>query len=316
MCSVFLTIVAPVFNEEETIEKFYDRTVKVMDKLGKETELIFVNDGSTDKSLEKILNICSKDQRVKVVSFSRNFGHQIAITAGMDYASGEAIVCIDADLQDPPELIIQMVEKWQEGFDVVYAIRAERKGETFFKKITAKIFYRLIKRMTNIEIPLDTGDFRLISKKALKTIKSMREYHRFVRGMVSWIGYNQTGISFVREKRFAGVTKYPLKKMIKLALDGILSFSYFPLQLATYFGFMVAGISFLGIMYVVFLKIFTNIPLPGWSSQMISILFLGSVQLICLGIIGEYLGRIYDEVKKRPLYIVEKAVGFDENKKY
>jgi glycosyltransferase involved in cell wall biosynthesis len=249
---------------------------------------------------------------VKVVDFARNFGHQIAVTAGMDYAQGDAVVLIDADLQDPPELILEMLAKWREGYEVVYAIRAERKGETWFKEFTAKMFYRIIYKITDIDIPMDTGDFRLMDRKVVNALKTMHEKHRFMRGMSVWVGFRQTGVKYVRAERYAGETKYPLKKMLKFAMDGITSFSYFPLQLATYIGFVAALLAVLGIIITIILRLSGSHAFLGQATTLVSVLFLGGVQLICLGILGEYLGRIYDEVKGRPLYIVREALGFDE----
>ena len=254
----------------------------------------------------------AQDDRVKVVDFARNFGHQIAVTAGMDYAQGDAVVLIDADLQDPPELILEMLAKWREGYEVVYAIRAERKGETWFKEFTAKMFYRIIYKITDINIPMDTGDFRLMDRKVVNALKTMHEKHRFMRGMSVWVGFRQTGVKYVRAERYAGETKYPLKKMLKFAMDGITSFSYFPLQLATYIGFIAALLAVLGIIVTIILRLSGSHAFLGQATTLVSVLFLGGVQLICLGILGEYLGRIYDEVKGRPLYIVREALGFDE----
>jgi dolichol-phosphate mannosyltransferase len=306
------SIVAPVCNEEEVIKEFYKRLVSIMDSLHEGYEIIFINDGSTDKSLQIMKELHSKDERVKIINFSRNFGHQIAITAGMDYSSGEAVIIIDADLQDPPEVIPRFIEKWKEGFEVVYGIRESREGESAFKKLTAKIFYRILQKMIDIKIPLDAGDFRLIDRKVVDSLKEIRERSRFVRGLTSWVGFKQEGILYKREKRFAGHTKYSLKKMLKLAVDAVFSFSNFPLRIASYFGFLIAGLSFLYLIYVIILKLFTNTLIPGWTSLIVAVLFLGGVQLICLGIIGEYIGRIGEEVKHRPLYIIKEVIG--ENK--
>jgi dolichol-phosphate mannosyltransferase len=247
-----------------------------------------------------------------VVHFARNFGHALAVTAGMDHAAGQAVVLIDADLQDPPEVIPEMIEQWRAGYEVVYAVRAEREGETWFKQATASLFYRLLQRITNVGIPLDTGDFRLMDQHVVQALNAMREQHRFVRGMVSWVGFDQTGVTYRRHKRHAGETKYTLGKMMRLAWDGVTSFSYFPLQLATYLGFFVGLLSALAILVVVYLRIFAgadNVPLEGQATTLVMVLFLGSVQLLSLGIIGEYLGRIYNEVKGRPLYIVREVLG-------
>ena len=300
-----LSVVVPIYNEEGVIDELHRRLTGVIRDLGVTYELVFVNDGSRDRSMPMLRELAATDPHVKVIDFARNFGHQIAITAGMDHAQGEAVVVIDADLQDPPEVIGQMLEKWREGYDVVYAVREKRHGETFFKTFTAAAFYRTLKRITNVDIPLDTGDFRLMSRPAIEAMKRFGERNRFVRGLVSWIGFRQTGITFVRAERFAGETKYPLKKMVRFALDGIVSFSHFPLQLATYCGFAVSGLSFLGILWVLYQRIFAHDTIAGWASMMAIMLFLGGLQLITLGIIGEYIGRIYDEVKQRPLYLVQ-----------
>ncbi len=305
---LFCSIVLPVYNEEGNLEELYYRITKVMKKIDKPYEIIFVNDGSTDSSLEKMTSLHNQDKRVKILNLSRNFGHQIAITAGMDYAKGEVIIIMDADLQDPPEVIPRLLQEWEKGFDVVYAKRKGREGESFFKKFTAWLYYRLFRILANLDIPVDTGDFRLLSRRVVEVLKQIREHHRFLRGLVTWIGFKQCGVEFVREKRFSGKTKYSFWKMMKFALDGILSFSFFPLRLLTYLGFLTAFFSLLYAGYVIFLKIFTQATVPGWASLMVAILFLGSLQLIGLGIIGEYLGRIGDEVKKRPLYIVKEFI--------
>jgi dolichol-phosphate mannosyltransferase len=269
--------------------------------------LILVDDGSTDGSTEVIRTLAENDDRVKPVIFARNFGHQIAVTAGLDYSRGDAVVIIDADLQDPPEVILDLIEKWREGYEVVYAVRAEREGESWFKKTTASLFYRVIYRITDVNIPLDTGDFRLMDRKVVNIMNQMRERHRFLRGMSSWVGFKQTGVTYKRKARFAGETKYPFSKMLKLALNAITSFSYFPLQLATYIGFITAGLSVIAIPVVILLRLITGTTLEGQATTLIIVLFLGGVQLISLGIIGEYIGRIYDETKGRPLYIVSEA---------
>jgi glycosyltransferase involved in cell wall biosynthesis len=306
---VTYSIAIPVYNEYEILDELYKRVRQVMESLGKSWELILVDDGSTDGSTEKILELADMDERVKPVVFARNFGHQIAITAGIDHSQGEAVVIMDADLQDPPEVIPELVQRWEEGFEVVYAIRAEREGETWFKRVTASIFYRLIYRITDVKIPLDTGDFRLLDRQAVNTLNTMRERHRFPRGMAAWIGFHQIGVPYKRASRLAGVTKYPFRKMLRLALDAVTSFSYFPLQLASYLGFFCAGISALAIPVVIVLRLTGSQTFLGQASVLIAVLFLGGVQLISLGIVGEYLGRIYDEVKNRPLYITRNLEG-------
>jgi dolichol-phosphate mannosyltransferase len=306
------SIVGPVFNEEALLEEFCQRMVEVMETLGEPFELVLVNDGSRDRSPEILRRLYQADPRIKVINFSRNFGLQAALTAGLDHARGQAIVVMDTDLQDPPEVVLRLIDKWREGYQLVYAQRAERAGETWFKKFTASVFYRLITKITSVQIPVDTGEFRLMDRKVVDAITSMREYNRFMRGLSVWVGYRQTGITYQRDARKAGETKFPLKKMVRLALDGITSFSYLPLQLATYFGFSVAIFSLVLLVAVLLLRIFKPDFFYGQATTLVSVLFLGSVQLIFLGMIGEYLGRIYDEVKKRPLYIVAEQLGFEE----
>jgi dolichol-phosphate mannosyltransferase len=275
-----------------------------MNSTGEPWELILVDDGSTDGSTDMIRELGKKDKHVRPVIFARNFGHQIAITAGWDYARGDAVVIIDADLQDPPELILEMAKKWKEGYEVVYAVRAEREGESWFKLWTASLFYRIIYRITDVKIPLDTGDFRLMDRRVVNVLKKMRERHRFPRGMSSWVGFKQIGVDYKRAARAAGETKYPFRKMFRLALNAITSFSYFPLQVATFFGFASAGFAILAIIPVAYLRITGSQAFFGQATTLIAVLFLGGVQLICVGILGEYIGRLYDEAKDRPLYIV------------
>jgi len=308
--AVKYSVIVPMYNEEEVIEYTYERLKLVMDNTNEAYELIFVNDGSKDRTVELISMICDFDPNVRLINFSRNFGHQIAISAGMDYAQGDAIIVIDADLQDPPEVIIDMIAKWKEGFEVVYGKRLKRKGETMFKKMTAKLFYRTLRSLTNVDIPVDTGDFRLIDRKVCDVLRGLKEKNRFVRGLVSWIGFNQTMVEYEREERFAGETKYPLKKMIAFAIDGITSFSYKPLKIATYIGFTLSITSFLYLLVVIFQKLFTGTTIAGWASIVAVNLLFNGIILMLLGIIGEYIGRIYDESKNRPLYIVREAQGF------
>ncbi|MFW5713120.1 MAG: glycosyltransferase family 2 protein [Brevefilum sp.] len=305
------TIIAPMYNELENIPELYPRIRDVMNQTGEAWEFILVDDGSTDGTTDAIRELAAKDKRVRSVIFARNFGHQIAVSAGIDYSRGDAVVIIDADLQDPPEVIHDLIAKWREGFEVVYAVREEREGESWFKKTTAALFYRLIHSITNVEIPLDTGDFRLMDKKVVTVMKSMREKHRFLRGMSAWVGFKQVGVQYKRKPRYAGKSKYPLNKMIRFALNAITSFSYFPLQMATYLGFIAAGLSVIAIPVVAILRLITGTALVGQATTLIIVLFLGGVQLISLGIIGEYIGRIYDETKDRPLYVVAEAP--DEN---
>ena len=302
-----ITIVAPIYNETENIPELYARIKHVMEGSDHSWELIMVDDGSTDGSTELIRQLGSQDDRVKPIIFARNFGHQIAVTAGLDYSRGDAVVIIDSDLQDPPEVILQLIEKWHEGYQVVYAVRAEREGETWFKEFTASLFYRLIYRITDVDIPRDTGDFRLLDRSVVDVMGSMRERHRFLRGMSVWVGFKQAGVEYKRAARFAGETKYPLRKMLKFAVDAITSFSYFPLQLAMYIGFFAAGVSILAIPVVVILRASGSQAFFGQASTLIAVLFLGGVQLISLGILGEYIGRLYDEAKGRPLYVVAEA---------
>lgn len=301
------TIIAPVFNEEESLPVLYQHVKEVMDSTGEAWELVLVDDGSKDKSSELMRNLAAEDERVRPIIFARNFGHQIAVTAGLDYSRGDAVVIIDADLQDPPEVILELIAKWKEGYQVVYAVRAEREGETWFKKMTASLFYRIIYRITDVKIPLDTGDFRLLDRKVVDVMGKMRERHRFLRGMSSWIGFKQVGVNYKRAARYAGSTKYPFRKMLKLALTAITSFSYFPLQLATYLGFMAAGIAVVAIPVVIVMRLTGSAAFSGQASTLLAVLFLGGVQLLSLGILGEYVGRIYDEVKGRPLYIVSEG---------
>ncbi len=309
-----ISIVVPVYNEELVLPELYQRISVVMAQTGEPWELLLVNDGSRDRSAEVIGQLHSQDGRVKGISFSRNFGFQIAATAGLDHAQGDAVILTDADLQDPPEVYPQMIAKWREGYDVVYGIRKSRVGETWFKLVTSKLFYRLIYRITSIDIPLDTGDFRLMDRRVIDAIRQMPERNRFLRGLVPWVGYKQTGIEYERQARFAGESKFGgVRQMLPFALDAITSFSYIPLQLATYLGFTIAGVSGLAILMVVLVRLLgPQTPLLGQATTLVAVLFLGGVQLISLGIIGEYLGRIYDEVKGRPLYLIDKRWGIED----
>lgn len=301
------SVIVPVYNENDCIQEMYKRVSTVMNSTGEPWELVVVDDGSRDGSTELIRELSKIQKNVRPVIFARNFGHQIAVTAGLDYAQGKAVIIIDADLQDPPEVILELIGKWREGYQVVYAIREEREGESWFKTATASFFYRLISKITDVNIPLDTGDFRLMDRKVVSVLNSMREKHRFLRGMSAWVGFKSIGVKYKRAARFAGETKYPLKKMVLLALNAITGFSYFPLQLATYVGFIAAGISIVIIPIVIFMRLVGSQAFFGQASTLLAVLFLGGVQLICLGILGEYIGRIYDEVKGRPLYIVSEA---------
>jgi dolichol-phosphate mannosyltransferase len=304
---VTFSIVAPIFNELDNLPELHRRVQEVMSATRDTWELVLVDDGSTDGSTERILQLAKQDKHVRPVVFARNFGHQVAITAGWDYACGDAVVIIDADLQDPPEAIPDLIAKWRDGYEVVYAVRAEREGETWFKKMTAALFYRVVHRITDVKIPVDTGDFRLMDRKVVEVLKTMRERHRFPRGMSAWVGFRQIGVPYKRAARHAGETKYPFKNMLKLALNAITGFSYFPLQLATYFGFAAAGLAIIAIPVVIILRLVGHGTFLGQATTLIAVLFLGGVQLISLGVLGEYLGRIYDEVKGRPLYIVREV---------
>ncbi len=306
-----LSLIIPCYNEElvilETISKIKAFCAELVDL---ETELIFVDDGSQDNTLAQLRAAATKDSNIKVISFARNFGHQIAVTAGIDAAKGDAVVLIDADLQDPPDVIHQMIEKWKAGYDVVYGTRSRRSGESIFKRYSALVFYRLLNKLSDVPIPLDTGDFRLMTRAVVESLKAMPERDRFVRGMVSWVGFKQVAVPYNRAKRFAGKSKYPLRKMLRFATDGILSFSTKPLQISIGLGMLAACISLGGIIYAIGMRLFTDTWVEGWTALMIAILFLGGVQLICVGILGEYIGRIYNEVKQRPLYIVKEYLGF------
>jgi dolichol-phosphate mannosyltransferase len=300
------SIIAPIFNESESMPEFYRRISTVMDATGDPWELILIDDGSTDGSTDLMQELAKKDPRVRPVIFARNFGHQIAVTAGLDYSRGDAVVIIDSDLQDPPEVIPDLIARWREGYEVVYAVRAEREGESKFKLWTASLFYRMIYRITDVKIPLDTGDFRLVDRKAVNVLNRMREHYRFLRGMSAWVGFKQIGVPYRRVARFAGASKYPFKKMLKLAMNAVTGFSYFPLQLATYLGFIVALLAIIMIPVVIILRALTEVQFLGQASTLVAVLFLGGVQLMSLGILGEYLGRVYDEVKGRPLYVVSR----------
>ena len=304
---MLLSVVVPIFNEEENIRLLHERLCGVVKKLNTELEFIFVNDGSRDNSLAIIKLLAASHSNVKFIDFSRNFGHQIAVTAGLDIAKGDAVVIIDADLQDPPELIAEMFAKWQEGFEVVYAKRKERRGENFFKKFSAKLFYRVINKMISFNIPMDTGDFRIIDRKIVDVLKSMPEQQKFLRGQISWAGFKQTYVEYDRDPRHAGETGYTFKKMIKFALDGITSFSDAPLKLASLMGFIVSGFAFLMILYALYARFISRDYVQGWTSLMLAVLFLGGIQLICLGMIGEYISRVANNIKNRPLYIIRET---------
>ena len=304
-----VSLVVPVFNEQEVIGTFYERASQALRALdGMTYELIFIDDGSRDTSYRQLAAFAARDPHVRVLKFSRNFGHQIAISAGIDHAAGECVAVIDADLQDPPEVVAAMVEQWQQGFDVVYGVRSDRAGETRLKLWTASMFYRLLGRLTNIHIPANVGDFRLMSRRVVDQVKNLREKDRFVRGLVSWVGFRQTGVVYRRDARYAGETKYPFRKMLKFSFDGITSFSTVPLKLATWMGSATAILAFLYLISV-FVQKLLGYTVEGWATIMVAVLFIGSVQLICLGILGEYLGRIFNEVKPRPMYVIEEVLA-------
>jgi len=304
-----LSLVIPVYNEETCLRALLDRLYALKNPAGDDYEYVFIDDGSRDRSLEILVDEAHRNPAVKVLALSRNFGHQVAITAGLDYASGDAVVIMDADLQDPPELIHEMVSKWREGYDVVYAQRSVRHGEGFFKKATASIFYRLLGYIAGLSIPRNTGDFRLISRRAVESMRGLRERHRFMRGLSVWIGFSQTCVQYERAARVAGETKYGLSKMVRLAIDAIISFSWVPLRLALFVGFLAIGVCGIYLALNLYLWAFTDRVLPGWMGLMALITFLGSLQLLTLGIMGEYVGRILDEVKARPLYFLREQIN-------
>lgn len=299
-----LSVVVPCFNEESVLSFTHERLRTALDAIGMPWEILYVDDGSRDRTREILITLAAHDERVKVISLSRNFGHQIAVTAGLNHAAGSAVVLIDADLQDPPEVIGRMVEKWREGYDVAYGLRTERVGESRFKRWTAQVFYRLINRLSDVSIPLDVGDFRLLSRRAVDAFNAMPECDRFVRGMVAWVGFRQVAVPYSRDKRHAGESKYPLRKMIRFALDGIVSFSDAPARFATTVGFVSLAIAALVSLQVFIAYFFARDTVPGWTSTFLAITFLGGVQSLCIGILGEYIARIYREVKRRPLYVV------------
>ena len=306
-----LSVVVPCFNEEVVIRETHRHLVASLEKVPHlDFELIYVDDGSRDATLKHLRDLQRMDERVRVLALSRNFGHQIALTAGLQNAQGDAVVVIDADLQDPPEVILEMLDRWREGADVAYGLRTQREGEKAFKRWTASAFYRLIGRIADVAIPRDVGDFRLMDRKVVDVILAMPERDRFVRGMVAWTGFRQEPVPYRRMARASGETKYSFQKISRLAIDGILSFSLVPLRLATYVGFFASGLALSGIVYALALRIFTDIWITGWALLFIAIVFFGGVQLVFIGIMGEYLGRIYHEVKRRPLYLIEERLGF------
>src|SRR5215213_5976398 len=306
-----VAIVIPCYNEEGNLRETHRRVSEAVARAGLGYEIVYVDDGSYDSTPEMLRELQAEDPHVRVVYLSRNFGHQFAVTAGLAHARGDAVAIVDADLQDPPEVVLEMIRRWQEGYDVVYGVRTDREGETLFKLLTARLFYRLIRWLSETEIPLDTGDFRLLDRKVVDAIVAMPERDRFLRGMVSWAGFRQVGLPYRRAPRFAGQTKYPLSKMVRFAFDGIVSFSVKPLRLSTLMGFVSAGMALFAILYALAMRLFTQRWVTGWTALIIAILFLGGAQLISLGIIGEYVGRLYGEDKRRPLYLVRQTLGLD-----
>jgi glycosyltransferase involved in cell wall biosynthesis len=300
----FLSIIIPIYNEEGNIALLLERLKSVLDSTGKTYELVFVNDGSRDRSFELIQKHAALNSSIKYINFSRNFGHQIAVSAGLDLCQGQAAVIIDADLQDPPELIQDFLREHANGFQVVYGKRRQRKGDSLFKKLTAQWFYRILSWLTPIDIPLDTGDFRLIDRKVIEALKAMPEKNKFLRGQIAWIGFRQTYVLFDRDKRHAGITGYPFKKMLRFALDGIFSFSNVPLKLASWAGFVFSGVAFFIMCYALYSKFILKSVVEGWTSMILSVMFIGGIQLLCVGVIGEYIARLMDNVRNRPLYII------------
>lgn len=304
-----LSVVVPCYNEDEVLDTFWARTSGVLAGITDRFEVIFIDDGSRDRTVERILDLHGRDPRAKLISLSRNFGKEIAMTAGLDFASGEGVVVIDADLQDPPELIVQMVARWREGYDVVYATRVEREGESFIKKSTARAFYWVIGRLSRVTIPANTGDFRLMSERSVDALRRLREQHRFMKGLFSWIGFRQISIPYRREPRHAGKTKWNYWKLWNFAIEGITSFTLGPLQVSTYFGAIMACFAFIYAAFLIVRTFMLGIDVPGYASIMVTVLFFSGIQLITLGVIGEYLGRMFNETKQRPLYLVQNMVG-------
>lgn len=312
--ALLVSVVVPLYYDELVVNELYNRLKKVLVDLYPRYrhEIVFVNDGSTDKTLEMIMVLRKKDESIKIIDLSRNFGHQIAVTAGLEHSNGDAVVIIDSDLQDPPEVISQMLEKWEEGYKVVYGVRAKRKGENFFKLISAKIFYRLLERLSDQKLPLDAGDFRLMSREVVDVLQSMPEGGRYIRGMVAWAGFSQYGLPYERDARYAGETKYTFRKMFSFALDGITGFSDKPLRLTSHLGIFITIVAFLATALLIINKLFyPEAGIPGWTSIIAVVLFMGGVQLVSIGILGEYVGRVFRETKRRPLYVISKSYGID-----
>lgn len=306
-----LSLVIPCFNEEEVVPELDRRLRLLLDTLGETWEVVFIDDGSKDKTLAMLEELARSEPRYRILSFSRNFGHQFAITAGVDHARGEAVVVMDADLQDPPEVVRDMIAKWRDGYDVVYGVRTKREGESLFKRVTAAMFYRTMRAMVGMDIPLDTGDFRLMGRKVVLALRALKEVHRFVRGMVVWVGFKQTAVYYSRAGRFAGETKYPLRKMLKFALDGITSFSIIPLRISSFLG-VVAGLGAVGLSaWAIYVRFFVKGVVQGWTSTMILVALVSSAQLMMIGVLGEYVGRIYEQVKQRPPYLLGKTINLE-----
>lgn len=312
--SFLLSVVIPVYYEEAVVQACYKELRRIMYDYRWNYEFIFINDGSKDRTLSLLKEIAQADSKVKIIDFSRNFGHQVAVTAGVFHSQGEAVIIIDADLQDPPYVMKEMVEKWKAGYDVVYAKRKKRKGETLFKRLTAKCFYRFLHYMSEVEIPMDTGDFRLMDRRVVEAFKSMPERNRFVRGMVSWVGFDQTYVEYERDERYAGETKYPLKKMLHFAMDGVIGFSTKPLKIVRTLGFITIFIAIALLGYSLFAKYIIHSVVTGWTSLMVAITFFSGVQLFSIGLLGEYIARIYDESKNRPLYLIKEKINFEEDR--
>ena len=304
-----LSLVIPVLNEEAVIGELSRRVIDFLAKVDATWEVVFIDDGSTDRSRELLTELCTRDERLKLVSLSRNFGHQLAITAGLDYAAGEAVVVMDADLQDPPEVVAEMLARYREGYEVVYGVRRRREDETWFKRSTASVFYRILRSMVGVSIPVDAGDFRLLSRRVVIALRSLKEAHRFVRGMVAWLGFRQTAVYYDRAGRAAGITHYPFRKMVRFAIDAITSFSPVPLRIATYLGVFAGCVGIVTAGWAAWAKLSGAFAVPGWTTVMLAVSLASSAQLLMTGILGEYVGRIYEEVKRRPLYLVADAVN-------
>ncbi len=309
---IFLSLVVPAFNEADMIDIFCDRTIPILSAIDESFEVIFVNDGSGDATGENVRKLHQTDPRIKLIDLSRNFGKEVAMTAGLDLSSGEVVVVMDADLQDPPELIPEMLEKWREGFDTVYATRTVREGETFVKKSTAHVFYRLLRYVTKINVPANTGDFRLMNRRTVDALKLLKEHHRFMKGVFAWVGFKQTHIYYHRKPRAAGSTKWDYWRLWNFAIEGITSFSYGPLKISSYLGFLVAFFAFCYALFLIVRTLILGIDVPGYASIMVVLLFTSGIQLVFLGILGEYIGRMFDETKKRPLYLIQDLVGVDQ----